>query len=108
MNEIIAKIGPEHSIELIEYRSDKPGPRFYMTPNDGAYLARAMLACAAALHGPTPPPVGTIITDLHLPVAKWSVGPSGHELLLTLTITSGIDLTFQMPLQSASKTSIGR
>jgi hypothetical protein len=97
MNEIIAKIGPEHSIELVEFRSGKVGSRLHMTPDDGAYLARAILACAASLHSATPPQVGEIVTDSHLPVSSWKILPSANELLLTLTISSGIELTFQMP-----------
>jgi hypothetical protein len=106
MNEVIAKIGPDHSIELVEYRSGKVSSRFSMTPDDGAYLARAILACAAALHGSTPPHVGEIITDTHLPVSNWKILPAANELLLTLTIQSGVDLTFQMSPQVFSHTGV--
>jgi len=101
MDEIIAKIGPEQSIELMKYHAGKTASLGLMTPQDGAYLARGMLACAAALCGPDPPLVGTVIADAPLPVLRWAVGPSGgDDLVLTVTIQSGTELTFRVPRQA--------
>jgi hypothetical protein len=104
MDEIIAKIGPEQSIELVKYHAGKTASLGHMTPQDGAYLARGMLACAAALCGPDPPLVGTVIADAPLPVVQWAVRPSdGDDFVLTVTIQSGIDLTFRVPRSSEKK-----
>ncbi len=101
MDEVIAKIGPEANIELVEHHSGKIRSRFFMTPQDGAYLARGILACAAELCGSDPPPAGSIIVDEHIPVLRWTVDASHGELVLTVTIQSGIELAFKMPLQDA-------
>ena len=105
MAEIIAKVGPDRGLELVEHRSGKAHVVGLMTPEDGAYLARGMLACAAALCGPNPPAGGTIIADVHLPITKWSVGSSNvdGDTVLVLTIPSGIELVFQMPRQGAKE-----
>ena len=104
MDEILAKIGPGQSIELEKFHAGKTAPLGHMTPQDGAYLARGMLACAAALCGPDPPLVGTVIADAPLPVLHWSVKPAeGDDFVLTVTIQSGIDLTFRVPRASEKK-----
>lgn len=73
-----------------------------MSPEDGAYLGRGMLACAAALCGPNPPESGTVIANVSLPVTKWVVGSDANGgIVLALTIPSGIELTFQMPQHGA-------
>jgi len=98
MDEILAKVGPEQSIELEKYHAGKTATLGHMTPQDGAYLARGMLACAAALCGPDPPLVGTVIADAPLPVLRWAVKPSeGDGIVLTVTIQSGLELTFRVP-----------
>jgi hypothetical protein len=76
MVEIIAKTGPCRAIELIEHSSRKAISLGSMTPQDGAYLARGILACAAALCGASPPEAGTVIADAHLPVMRWTVDSS--------------------------------
>jgi len=102
MDEIIAKVGPEQSIELVEYHhhSGKTVSLGHMTPQDGAYLARGMLACAVALCGPDPPQVGTVIADAPLPVQRWATRRSDDGLVLTVTIQSGTELTFWVPRSS--------
>ena len=98
MDEIIAKVGPGQGIELLKYHGGKTVSLGLMTPQDGAYLARGMLACTAALCGSDPPLVGTVIADASLPVVRWAVKPSGgDDLVLTLTIQSGIELSFRVP-----------
>jgi hypothetical protein len=103
MAEIIAKVGPDRGIELVEHRSGKAHIVGLMTPEDGAYLARGILGCAAALCGPSPPEFGTVIADAQLPVMKWVVESSAvnGDPVLTVTIPSGIELTFHMPRNSA-------
>ena len=105
MAEIIPKVSPERGIELVEHRAGKPHLLGMMTPPDGAYLARGMLACAAALSGPNPPAAGEMVGDLHLPVTKWTVAASSKngEPVLILTIPSGIELTFQLTRHGAQE-----
>lgn len=98
MDMIIAKIGSEQSVELVQHRSGRKVSIGHMTPQDGAYLARAMLACASASCGSDPPRVGTIVADECVPVMSWAVRPFEGRLLLTLKIRPGIDLSFRMPL----------
>lgn len=101
MDEIISEVGPEHSVELVRHHAGKRSAIGRMAPQDAAYLARGILACADALCGANPPPLGTITADTHLAVTKWNVGQSGDELLLTLTLQSGIDLTFRIARRAA-------
>jgi hypothetical protein len=101
MDEIISEVGPEHSVELVCHHAGKRNAVGRMAPQDAAYLARGILACADALCGLNPPPLGTIAADAHLTVTKWGVSQSDGELLLTLTLQSGIDLTFRIAGQAA-------
>ena len=103
MDEIISEVGPEHSVELVRHHAGKRSAVGRMAPQDAAYLARGILACADALCGSNPPPLGTITADTHLTATRWDVSQSGDELLLTLTIRSGIDLTFRIARQAAQK-----
>ena len=105
MAEIIAKVSPERGIELVEHRAGKSHLLGMMTPQDGAYLARGMLACAAALSGPNPPAAGEMVGDLHLPVTKWAVAAasSNGAPLLILTSASGIELSFQLTRRGAQE-----
>ncbi len=97
MREIIAEVGPEHSVELIEQHSGKRNLLGRIAPQDASYLARGILACADALCQENPPRVGTIIADRHLEVVKWAATQCSDEVLLTLTTVSGIDLIFRIP-----------
>jgi len=104
MREIMPKIGPDRGIEIVEHQSSGKTTRIgSMSPEDGAYLGRGILACAAALCRPDPPQFGTILWDAHLPVLGWAVGSSvtNGEPLLIFTIPSGIELTFEMPRHAA-------
>jgi hypothetical protein len=98
MVEIMARIGSEGRVELVDDVSAPVKSIAPMTPLDAAYLARGMLACAVMLSGQKPPTAGRIISDAHLPVAKWVVGMStvSGEPILMLSIASGIDLVFVM------------
>ena len=97
MDEIVAKIGPGHSIELVRYHAGKAASLGVMSPQDGAYLARGMLASAAALCGRDPPPAETVIPDAPLPVLHWRAEPAdAGYFTLTVTIQSGLELTFRL------------
>jgi hypothetical protein len=103
MDEIISEVGPEHSVELVRHHAGKRGAVGRMAPQDAAYLARGILACADALCGPNPPPLGSITADAHLAVTKWDVSQADGDLLLTLTVQSGIDLTFRIARRAAKE-----
>jgi hypothetical protein len=105
MEEIIAEVGPEHSVALIQHHSGKRNLIGHMVPQDASYLARGILACADALCGVNPPQVGTIIADGNLAVVKVAATRSGDETLLTFTIETGIDLTFRITQQTMRKIS---
>jgi hypothetical protein len=103
MTEMMARISPQGGVDLADDGSAKIGAVDSMSPLDAAYLARGLLACAAALSGPNPPKVGAIVGEAHLPVMKWAVGASEINGLpvLNLSVPPGIELTFQMPPQDA-------
>lgn len=96
MGEIQARVSEDEGIELVDDQSGKIEAIGSMTPEDAGYLARGMLALAAALPSSNPPKVGTLGGDAHLPVAKWTVGASAftREPVIILTLVSGIELTF--------------
>jgi hypothetical protein len=71
MTEIMARISSGGCVELIDDSSAIIKSVDPMTPQDAAYLARGMLACAAALLGPNPPSAGAIGGDAHLPIMTW-------------------------------------
>ena len=103
MAEILARINAEGRVELIGDQSARIESVAPMTPLDAAYLARRMLACAAALSGSNPPTAGAIGGDAHLPIMNWAVGLSNvtGDPLLVLSVPPGIQLTFVMPKQGA-------
>ena len=100
MSEITVRINTENLIELIDERSviQSLPP---MTPINAAYLARALLACAAVLSQPQPPKPGTVVGDASFPTLTWKVGLSNvnSNMVLVLTIPPGIELVFEMPMQ---------
>jgi hypothetical protein len=103
MAEISARVNAQGSVELINGQSATIESATAMTPLDAAWLARGLLACAAALAGPTPPAAGAIGGDAHLPIMTWAVGSSTitGKPVLVLSIPPGIELTFVMPAQGA-------
>ena len=105
MPEIIARVAADGQIELITEKAIRLESIGTLTPNDAAFLARGILACAAAVSGANPPKVGTLVGDAHLPITKWVIGTSNinGELVLLLSIPSGIELTFQIPAQAAKE-----
>jgi hypothetical protein len=98
--ELMARIGPEGSVEISDEHSVPIKSVPAMTPYDAAYLARGLLACAVVLSGPptAAATTGTIIGDAHLPVMRWKVATSvaNGEPVLIFSVPSGIELTFQM------------
>ena len=103
MEQIISKVGSGQNIELVQYRSGKTHSLGSMTPENCVYLARGMLSCAAAVCDDNRPPVGTVISDSHIPVTRWIVKTFGEsELDLIVTVRPGIDLTFRMPTDQKS------
>ena len=103
MTEIMARINAEGRVELIDDRSARIESAATLTPFDTAYLARGMLACAAALSSASPPKAGAIGGDAHLPVMKWVVTSSTltSQPVLIFSIPPGIELTFAMSSQGA-------
>jgi len=103
MAEIIARIAADHKIELTSDGTAKLSGTDPMTPEDAAFLARGILACAATQSAPNAPPPGTIVGDAHLPPMTWGVGvsPLTGEPILVLSVPPGIELTFVMPPQGA-------
>lgn len=102
MVEILARIARNNRVELIDEMNAKlVAPE--LTPSDAAFLARGILACAAALSGPHPPNSGVIGGDAHFPIKNWSVGLSNvnGEIVVILLIPPGIELTFQVPKAAA-------
>jgi hypothetical protein len=105
MTEIMARISSGGRVELIDDSSAIIKSVDPMTPQDAAYLARGMLACAAALLGPNPPSAGAIGGDAHLPIMTWGVSTStvtGAPVLI-LSIPSGIELTFSITPEGAKE-----
>lgn len=98
MPEIIPRIGADRKVELTNDGSATLVGADPMTPQEAAFLARGILACAASISAPNAPPPGTLVGDVHLPIMRWATGtnPLG-EAVLVLSILPGIELTFQMP-----------
>lgn len=104
MAEIMARVSAGNLVELIDERATviKSAP---MVPRDAAYLGRGLLACAAVMSGPNPPPLGFIAGDAHLPILKWVVttaSATGQPVLM-LSIPGGVELTFAMTPQTEKR-----
>jgi len=95
MTEVVARINAEGRVELIDVRTARIESAATMTPFDTAYLARGMLACAAALSSASPPKAGAIGGDADLPVMKWVVTSSTltSQPVIIFSIPPGIELT---------------
>ena len=76
MSEIIARISADRRVELTVDGAAKIAGADPMTAEEAAFLARGILASAAALSAPNAPAPGTIIGDAHLPAMTWAVGSS--------------------------------
>jgi hypothetical protein len=107
MSEIMARINAEHLVELIDDRLASIASVPPMTPQDTAFLARGMLACAAALTEVVgPPTAGAIVGDAQFPIVQWktmTATATGLPVLI-LSIPPGIELTFALTLQVRSGT----
>lgn len=105
MSEIMARVAPNGRVEIVDDKGKKIEATGALLPNDAAFLARGILACAAALSAANPPEAGRLVGDAHLPITKWVVGASNAngEPVLVLSIPSGIELTFQIPAQAAKE-----
>jgi hypothetical protein len=102
MSEILARISAQGGVELIDEKYVSIDSIGSMSPHDAAYLARGILACAAALSGKQPPRAGAIGGDAHLLITKCTVGlnPLGRVVMI-LSIPSGIELTFDLSPEDA-------
>ena len=96
MGETIARIGEGGTVELVDEKMNAIGAD-PMTPEDAAFLARSLIACAAVLAFDRSAKAGALHTDAHVPVLKWtiSVGTESCKPVLIFSIPPGIDLTFQ-------------
>jgi len=101
MGENIASIGEGGTVELVDEKMKKIAGAFPMTPDDAAFLARSLLACAATLAFDKSTKAGTLCGDAHLPVLQWKVrvGTASGLPVLIFSIPPGIDLTFQLSQQ---------
>jgi|SRR5664280_1066386 len=98
MGEIIARIGQDGNVELVDKRMVKIAGIAPMSPVDAAFLARSLLSCAAFISIDKSPRVGALGTDAHFPTLKWNVTSqtgTGKPVVI-FSVPPGIDLTFQM------------
>jgi hypothetical protein len=104
MSEIVARIGAEGMIELADSKGKKIGKAGSLTPQDAAYLARGLLAAAAAMTNLDPPHAGQIIEDAHLHIYKVQLGASAvtGNPALRFSIAPGIELTFEVAPKDAA------
>jgi|HubBroStandDraft_6_1064221.scaffolds.fasta_scaffold239538_3 hypothetical protein len=72
-----------------------------MTPEEAAFLARSLLACAGLI-ALKAAENGKLYADAHLPVLKWQVTSqtgTGNPVVI-FSVPPGIDLTFQVTRQT--------
>ena len=99
MTEILARISAEGGVELIDDKSNLIEGIGSLSPNDAAYLARGILACAAGT-GSQPP--GTIGGDVPLVVSVTQVGANRFgQISIKLTVLQGTELTFVLSPEAA-------
>jgi hypothetical protein len=103
MTELMARISQQGGVELVDEKGIAVNGVPPMIAAEAAYLARGILACAAALFGTRPAKAGQIIGDAHFPIMKWRTTTSNitDEPVMILAHPSGIELTFVMPPQVA-------
>jgi hypothetical protein len=101
MSETIARIADGGKIELVDEGLVRIVGAQQMTPEEAAFLARGLLACAAALTLDQPVKPGAMLGDLHLPVLKWTVnvGTQSRSPVIVFSIPPSLDLTFQTTKQ---------
>jgi hypothetical protein len=101
MSETIASVAEGGNVELVDERMQKIVGADPMTPEDAAFLARSLLACAAMLAFDKSIKAGTLVGDVHLPVLQWkvSVGTESRKPVVIFSIPPGIDLIFQLSPQ---------
>ncbi len=105
MAETMARISAEGRVELIDSLSAPIESVAPMTPLDAAYLARGVLACAAALSSAYPPAAGAIVGDADLLINRWVVSTNrvtGKPVLI-FSIQPGIELIFELTPQGAEE-----
>src|SRR6185312_2865611 len=103
MTEIVARIAAEDAVELVKLDSSLIAS-ISMTHAEAAYLARDLLASAAALSSPIKPKVGAMVADAHIPFAGklgWS-NINGNPVL-SISVPPGVDLTFEMTREVAKQ-----
>jgi hypothetical protein len=98
MSETIARIADGGKIELVDERMIKIVGAQQMTPEEAAFLARGLLACAAVLTINKSAKQGAMIGDAHLPVLKWEVkvGTESRQPVIIFSIPPALALTFQL------------
>jgi hypothetical protein len=103
MTEIMGRVSQDGRVELVDDHGTKISAVEPMTPQEAAFFARGILACAISLCSATPPAPGEIVGDADLAVTKWVVGPSlmTNALTLILSIPPGINLSFGLTPQGA-------
>jgi hypothetical protein len=100
MTETLARIDQEGKVEFVDEKLVRIAAPS-MSADEAAFLARGLLACAAALAFNPPPEAGPIGGDAHFPILKWvltTVRATGKPVII-FSIPPGIELTFQMTPQ---------
>lgn len=104
MTEVTARINQTQGVELVSVATSSPIAAISMNPVEAAYLARDLLASAAALCSDTPPKAGAMIGDAHIPFKGqpgWS-NVTGNPSLC-VSVPPGIELTFEMTREAAKE-----
>jgi hypothetical protein len=104
MSRPLGRIGPDHTLEIIDENMNRIHGVQALSPREAAIFARGVLACATAASGPSPIEAG-VAQDAHFPVLTWVVGfsHSSKQPGLQLRVAPGIDLTFVLSPEVAKK-----